>query len=42
MKKIIAIAVAAVVMASSTFALGLGVGGKAIIGRNVAEGETVP
>ena len=41
MKKIIAIAVAAVVMASSTFALGLGVGGKAIIGRNVAEGETV-
>lgn len=41
MKKIIAIAVAAVVLASSSFALGLSVGGKGIIGRNVAEGETV-
>lgn len=41
MKKIIAIIASAVVFASSTFALGLGVGGKAIIGRNVAEGETV-
>lgn len=41
MKKIIAIAVAAVVFASSTFALSFGIGGKAIIGKNVAQGETV-
>ncbi|MCR4952819.1 MAG: outer membrane beta-barrel protein [Treponema sp.] len=41
MKKIIAIAVAAVVMAGSSFALGLGVGGKAIIGKNVADNQPV-
>ncbi len=41
MKKIIALALASIMFASSTFALGLGIGGKAIIGRNVAEGETV-
>ncbi len=41
MKKIIALALASIMFASSTFALGLGIGGKAIIGRNVADGETV-
>lgn len=38
MKKLIAMAVAAVVMASSTFALGLSVGGKALGGVNVIDG----
>ena len=41
MKKIIAIAVSAVLFASSTFAIGFGVGGKFILGKNVAEGESV-